>query len=840
MSGLDENSVLELYCQMAKAISSRTGQDYLNSLCTHIADTFGSKIVVIGLVDESGDNITTSSLVVDGNIKDNITYPLKHTPYNDLITQSVCVHPENVCNKYLQDEFLQKYSIESYAGAPLLSDSSVAIGLIAILDDKKIVEATKYFTFVDLVSMRASTEINRMRLTDELREQNRKFKALVKCSSDITWELDASYNICFISESVSEILGYQPDELIGRNISKYIRMPPGKKQLDFLAHQDAKDLVVTVSNHSSQIVFLESNYIRLFDTEGTLTGFRGLSSDITQRVSSEKRLALADTIVENVAEAIMVTDTDNLIIRVNGAFCDITGYSSEEVIGKKPSLLKSGRHNDEFYVAFYHQLERTGGWRGEIWNRRKSGEIYPQWVSISSLHDNSGVFWGRVSLFNDLSLKKEFDREMEYQATHDSLTNLSNRRNLLDAIGQEICRTERTMAPFAVIYIDIDHFKSINDTWGHSVGDQLLTILASRITDSIRQTDLAARIGGDEFAVVLSNLKEKQLAFDIEYVAGKILSSISQPCAIDGIELVMSASLGATVFPFGGKDTSELLKNADAAMLEAKRAGKNRFRLYTSETNLQQKRQIKVRELILDALELNELYINYQPVCDLEADNIALLKVNVRWQSEELGDVNPQEFLSVAAELGQSANIDLWSIEYACRALSTLRLNQHNKIKIIVPVSEQSLSNVNVIDQILAVLDQYQIEPSSFCIEVAEGDIKVAGHIGYEILSKLRSHGVQLSLSSVGERAYTLDLLYQLPVDILTINERFVRDLVRNEKSMHIVKALLTLGRGMGCQVVAEGVESKQHAFLLKNIGCMYQQGDYIDECIDMKGTIGI
>ncbi|WNV04856.1 EAL domain-containing protein [Candidatus Methylospira mobilis] len=548
-----------------------------------------------------------------------------------------------------------------------------------------------------------------------------------------------------------------------------------------------------------------------------------MAVDVTERKRVEEEMRLASLVFQSSSEGMTITDADATIISVNPAFTSLTGYSPDEVIGKKPNILKSGRHDIAFYQAMWRDLNSTGHWGGEIWNQRKNGEVYAERLLINTIYNDDGVAHRRVALFSDITQKKK-DEELIWQQAHfDPLTGLPNRRMFHDRLQQEINKADRTGLPFALIFLDLDRFKEVNDTFGHNMGDELLKQVSQRLSCCVRNYDTVARLGGDEFTLILSNLEELN---GVERVARAILHNLSEPFLLGDEVFQSSASIGITLYPKDADTLEALIKSADQAMYVAKQQGRNRYHYFTP--SLQENAQVRMR-LINDlrgALADNQFRLYYQPIIELATGGIRKAEALIRWQHPTRGLIDPYEFIRVAEETGMIVEIGDWVCREAARQVGYWRSALSIEFQISINKSPMQFNDAE--DAQTEWLDQVRalgLPTQSLGVEITEGLLMDAGTDVIDKLLELRNAGIQVSLDDFGTGYCSLAYLKKFHIDYLKIDQSFVRNLAPDSDDMALCEAITVMAHKLGLKVIAEGVETEDQRKLLIDIGCDYGQG---------------
>jgi diguanylate cyclase (GGDEF)-like protein/PAS domain S-box-containing protein len=547
-----------------------------------------------------------------------------------------------------------------------------------------------------------------------------------------------------------------------------------------------------------------------------------IARDITDRHQMQEKLQLAATVFESTAEGVLITDTRQRINAVNRAFSEITGYGEQEALGETPRLLASGLHDSAFYAAMWYQLTAEGHWQGEISNRRKNGEIYPSWLTISAVRNRDKFITHFVAVFADISSLKQAQARLDYQAHHDPLTGLPNRTLFESRLHGALIHSREASSLGAVLFLDLDRFKHINDSLGHPVGDLLLKSIALRLKENLRDIDTVARLGGDEFIILLPGLQHSS---DAEAVATKVLHSFSAPFQAGEHEFFMSTSIGTALFPTDGADVATLIKNADAAMYRSKAKGRNRVEHYTCDLTAQASERVALEHELRRAIERNEFTLSYQPKISLLTQRLVGAEALIRWSHPTYGDVPPERFIQLAEENGMILQIGEWVLDTACRQLH--EWNQRYDVfgPLSVNLAGAQLRQTNLVNKIERLLVQYQLKPGCLQLEITENFIMSQTEEALTVLHRLKKLGVQLAIDDFGTGYSSLSYLKRLPLDILKIDQSFVRGLPDDPHDAAIVRAIIALGRSMQLTVIAEGVETLEQQQFLTDEGCEHIQG---------------
>lgn len=550
-----------------------------------------------------------------------------------------------------------------------------------------------------------------------------------------------------------------------------------------------------------------------------------LEQEAAERKRAEADLNLAAKVIKSSNEAIIITDVDADIVDVNDAFCEITGYSREEVIWKNPRIMASGRHDKQFWKLVWRELREKGQWRGEVWDRRKNGEVFPKLLSISTVTDDQGEVTNYVGIFSDISKMKATEQRLVRMAHYDPLTGLSNRVLFRDRVRQALRRADRTRTGVAVMYLDLDGFKTVNDTLGHPVGDELLVAVGERLKACVRKSDTVARLGGDEFTLLLADFADVR---SIEFLARKVVERVSDPFAVAGRRIFVSASIGIALYPDDGGDADDLLQNADTAMYHVKERGKNGFQYFSREMNLKALDRLELETALREALDRQEFLLYYQPQVDLHTGRVCGSEALIRWKHPNRGLVSPVRFIGLAEETGLIKPLGEWVIRNACEQTRAWLAQGLPPLRVAVNMSGRQISGYETVQTIARILEETDMNPNLLDLEVTESTLMQDQEEAVEILKALKRFGVQVSIDDFGTGYSSLSHLKRFPVDKLKIDQSFVRGVTTDPDDEAIVKAIIAVGHSLKLKVIAEGVETKEHLDFLRIQGCDQIQGYYV------------
>ncbi|MFA7269509.1 MAG: EAL domain-containing protein [Sterolibacterium sp.] len=661
-----------------------------------------------------------------------------------------------------------------------------------------------------------------------LSDSEARFRSLANMGAEWYWEHDKEFRFTEVSDG-KRFLQTIPENLdpIGKTCWElgYADMDEAawQQHRELLErHEPFRDFEVRRRGRDGRICSVSLSGDPIFDKTGIFSGYRGIGIDITARKKASEALHLAALVYESSSEAMAVTDANNLIISVNPAFERTTGYGAAEVIGKDLRILRSERHENAFYQAMWHALKTAGCWQGEIWNRRKDGEIFLVRLTINTIYSENGSVQRYVALFSDITEMKEAEELIWKQANFDALTDLPNRRMFYDRLAQEIKKAHRAGKKLALLFIDLDHFKEINDTLGHHMGDNLLVEAARRICECVRETDTLARLGGDEFTILLTELDDPN---SVERAAIAILEKLAEPFQLGHDVVVVSASIGITMYPNDATDIGELLKNADQAMYVAKKLGRNRYSHFTPALQEAAQKRLKLTGELRNAVAGEQLRAYFQPIVHLASGHIHKAEALIRWQHPQLGMVSPAAFIPLAEETGLIFEIGDWVFKESARWAKRWRSIYHKNFQVSVNKSPAQFYRSSESDCWLAHLQDIGLPGESLVVEITEGLLLKSDSPIMDGLLAYRDSGIQVAIDDFGTGYSSLSYLKKFNIDYLKIDQSFTRNLAPGSSDMALSEAIIVMAHKLGLEVIAEGVETPEQRDLLVAAGCDYAQG---------------
>jgi two-component system CheB/CheR fusion protein len=655
------------------------------------------------------------------------------------------------------------------------------------------------------------------------------FRLLAENTSDWIFITDENFQTIYNSPACIGITGYSSEDISSTpDFLKTILCPDYLASYNVILNNTSAncDLDMKIIHRDGAERWIVYNSKTFYNETGVLLGCCGSIRNITERKKIETELRITATAFES-QECIVITDANNIIIRVNKSFTDMTGYTAAEVIGKNPRILSSGYQNSDFYAVMWNRIHCAGSWEGELWNKRKNGEIYPERLLITAVKNTEGLITNYVGSFKDISKSREAEDKIEKLAFYDTLTHLPNRSLLLERLQRALIASEHNDKIGAVLFIDLDNFKILNDTQGHDFGDMLLQEVAVRLQSCVRESDTVARLGGDEFVVILTDLSASlhEAEIQIQLIANKIKTAINRPYQLVSYEHSTTGSIGITMFEDHAVKKEDLLKQADIAMYEAKSAGRNTVCFFTPTMQAAINARVSEELALQQALTKEQFVLYYQSQNTVEG-KIVSAEVLIRWQHPETGLILPANFIHLAERTGMIMPIGQWVLEKACAQLKAWENNPlANHLVLAVNVSAKQFHQPDFVEQVCQVLSRTNVKPDKLVLELTESVVLDDVNDTIIKMNILRKLGVHFSMDDFGTGYSSLLNLKRLPINELKIDYSFVRDLVVDSDDAAIVQTIIAMARNLGLKVVAEGVETEEQRVFLEQHGCLIYQG---------------
>jgi len=659
---------------------------------------------------------------------------------------------------------------------------------------------------------------------EDLRASRSLLAAIIDSAGAVIYVFDTAGRLLLCNRQFEKVVGTSRTAMLGKARREFMPEAVASEH-----ERNDRQVIVTSQRTAFEEHTIGPNGVHHYLTvkcpivdSGGINAVVGISTDITERKQNEERLKLAAAVLAATADGVMVTDVQARIVSVNRAFTEITGYSEDEVRGHKANMLKSDRHDAAFYQALWASLAQSDVWQGELWNRRKTGEIYPEWLTISAVRNDQGEVTHYVGVFSDISAIKRTQRALEHLAHFDPLTDLPNRVLFQDRLTQAMGHAQRHQCGIAVLVLDLDGFKTVNDSLGHPVGDHLLQAVALRLRECIRAEDTVARLGGDEFALILTNLRDGADAIE---VVRKILGSVEKPFDLDGLVTMLSASIGIAVYPADGETPTELVRNADTAMYGAKEAGRNIYRFYQPTMTHRAQTKLHNAAALRRAIDRCEFEVWFQPQIALRSGRMTGSEALLRWRDPERGLVPPAEFIPLAERTGLIVAIGEQVLEQVVRYMQRWRKAGLGFGKVAVNVSAPQIERGDFVATLRRLLATEDLPPGCLEIEVTESLIMENAAHAREVLLAVQALGITTAVDDFGTGYSSLSYLKELPIDKLKIDRAFVGGLPDEQKDATITRTIIAMAHSLGFRVTAEGVETAAQRRFLEREGCEEAQG---------------
>lgn len=673
----------------------------------------------------------------------------------------------------------------------------------------------------------------RRQTLEALEEAELRYRNIFEHASEGIFQSTRDGRYLAANPALARLYGYDnAQQLIAdlADIERRLYVQPNRRE-EFLTLIEKEGEVINfeseVYRRDGSCIWISENAHIVYGARGEFICYEGTVRDITERKRTEAHLQLMAMVFSNSNEAIIVTDASNRIVATNPAFTTLTGYQPEEVMGRNPRLLSAGKTPVEVFSDMWSSLHRDGAWQGELWDRKKSGEAYPKWLSISLVRDDEGRIVNHIGSFIDISELKATQERIQHLAHHDTLTNLANRFSLHEKLAQAIAFCKRNHMQLALMLIDLDRFKTINDTLGHQAGDELLVQVAQRLSNAVRESDIVARLGGDEFVVALPGIGSPA---DAAHLADEITREISAPYLIGGQELRTSPSIGICVYPGDGTEIGDLLKNADVAMYHAKAKGRGNYQFFTEDMNIATTARMSLESDLRQAIARGEFLLHYQPQLDLRSGTIVGVEALIRWQHPGRGLVSPADFIPIAEECGMITAIGDWVLEEACRQLKVWQERGLAHLRMSINLSTGQFLDKTLPSRIHELLASNGLSAERLDLEVTESMSMASPDESISVMKTLSSSGLTLSIDDFGTGYSSLAYLKLLPIHTLKIDRSFVKDIETDPNDADICDVTVLLAHKLGLEVVAEGVETEAQLKFLHSIGCEKIQGYLISK----------
>ncbi|VAW43824.1 diguanylate cyclase/phosphodiesterase (GGDEF & EAL domains) with PAS/PAC sensor(s) [hydrothermal vent metagenome] len=662
-------------------------------------------------------------------------------------------------------------------------------------------------------------------LLDSVLEHSPSCIAFKNCSGQFVRVNQSFAHLFDLSES--ELIGKLESEVFPLDIKGEIAELDAKVTAE--VHFFEKEIELSIKGEQRIFMLVKFPWLT---SEQKMCGIGCILTDITQTKWLEKKYGLARKVIENTTEAVVFTDAKGLIVDINEAYQEITGYQRSELIGKNPNVLKSGRHDRRFYQSMWAQIKEQGNWSGEVWDRRKNGEIYPKWLIINVILDDDGNPAGYVGIFNDLSDQKKAEEKLEELSFYDPLTHLPNRVLFYDRLSVGISIAKREKHHLAVLLIDLDRFKVVNDSLGHNIGDELLECIAKRFLTLGRESDTVARLGGDDFAILLPELRSAE---DASVVAQNFIDALLEPFCLEEHCINIGASIGISIFPSDGADGDGLVKRAELALYKAKEQGRNNYQYFSQELQDAVSDQLEMEDEMRHAIANEQFTLFYQPKISLATNKVTGMEALVRWIHPEKGLIPPDRFIPLAEETGLIIPLGEWILQTACRETVEWTRKYDESLIVAINLSAKQFKAPDLLEMIQKTLHDNQLSPRNVELEITESCVMEDVEGALQTMKRFRENHLKLAIDDFGTGYSSLGYLKQFPMSTLKIDRSFVMDLTTDSDDAAIVEVVILLAEKLGLEVVAEGVETSDQLEFLREQGCQYVQGYLLSRPLPAK-----
>lgn len=674
--------------------------------------------------------------------------------------------------------------------------------------------------------------------TLKIKKELSAFKYAVQHSDNSIVLTDAKRKIVYVNENFELNTGYKIDELEGNKpkiLSSGLTPSENYDELNKKLNSGQKWEGEFINKRKDGSIFYEKASIVPIFINDELVNYLAIKLDITKYIKQQEELKESSIVFDNTEEGIVITDKNANILSANDSYEKMSGFKKSELIGKKSNIFKSSKHDKIFYKSMWHELKEKGLWKGKVYDTSKSGSSIPIWLNVTAVRDEKGKIIKYICIHTNLQEIIDTQEKAEFLAYHDSLTSLPNRVRLEEHLNHVIDVSLRNNLTMSILFIDLDRFKIINDTLGHQVGDKLLQIVAKRIKSILRQSDMLARMGGDEFVVVLETARNKNSA---AFVCKKILEVLKETIKIANHDLNTTASIGVAMYPEDGDNISQLIKHADAAMYHAKKKGKNTFEYYDKQLSIDVHDQLKIEQALKLCISNHELYLNYQPQFNIKTNEVKSFEALVRWNSFDLGFVSPATFIPIAEDTGMIIEVGNFVFEQACKDFIKFKEIDENLEYIAINISSIQFRDEKFISNIKQIIKNVNIRPDEIELEITERYIMDFNESNMMILNELRDLGFRMSIDDFGTGYSSMSYLNKLPIDIIKVDKAFIDDIPEDNNNLQIAKGIIALAKSLGYKTVAEGIEYQEQQDALIELGCDLGQGYLISKPLSYDGIV--
>jgi len=799
---------------------------FYKNMVYNLACVYNTQYAFLGLfMDGCSEKISLQAIWTGDGFGENFDYELQDTPCADVLNNQMEMVQENAARLYSKDAVLTELGIESYYGVPLIAPSGKKLGLIAVMDTKPMYIGHWTKSILNLFAQQLASRIEHSRAEEEIKASQKKLSSILENMLDVYSRTDSDGLLTMMSPSGTAILGYEIEEILGTPLADlYIDPEDRNKLLQMLNDNNGRvhNFTAAIRHKDGHAVWMSTNAQYYYDDQGNMLGVEGVTRDVTRQHLDSLQMRKMSSALEQTADMVLIADKEGIIEYVNPMFEKISGYRKQELIGKKTSILKSGRHDGGFYKKLWRTVLGGEVFTEVMINKKQDGSLFYQDETITPLKNENGEITHFIATGRDISQRMENEKRLQHIAHHDALTNLPNRVLFMDRIKRSMAHAKRNNERVAVLFFDLDRFKTINDTLGHIIGDKLLIEIAHRLKQAIREDDSVARLGGDEFAVLVNKIHSEN---DITQIARKTLDCIDKPAIIEGHSLYTTVSIGISLFPEDGEDADTLLKNADIAMYRAKDLGKNNYQFYSKDMSARAIQRLAMENSLRMALKNNEFVLYYQPQVNAKNQTITGVEALIRWQHPELGLVAPSDFVPLLEETGLIVDVGDWVLETACQQLKNWSQSGHTDLAMSINVSGRQFHSQAFYKRMVALTEKCNISAERIELEITESILMDKQKQTIANINKLHSYGFRMAIDDFGTGYSSLSYLQRFKIDTLKIDRSFIKDIVTNPDDASITSAIIAMAHSLRLNIVAEGVETQEQLDFLQQHDCQQIQG---------------
>jgi len=822
--------------EFRQLVHSCSGNDMFLTALTKTYQRLKPDHCFVATIDSTNKHVTTLCYLKQGLHTENFTYGLSNSPCELASNgKGICCFPSEVQRLFPDDLALSELDVQGYMGTLLRTHDNQVVGLLVCLFEEPIVEQSNQIRWLADLCYFIAQELWQQQvnaINQDLLEQLEAGERLAKIGN---WRWDIANDIYSWSNEVYRIfeMGVVTRGLSFKQIYQYVH-PDDREQFKQIVseivsgRQDKYDTIHRVILASGQVKYLHKLADVKKSADGKVLYLEGTVQDVTQLCELNIDKKLSDFVLNNTSESVMITNAQNKIVLVNKAMEQVTGYTQAELLGRDPSILSSGKQSFEFYQQMWRSINTTDRWKGEIWNKRKNGQIYPEELSLNAVKQKQGEISHYVAIFRDISEWKDTERKLRFFADCDPLTGLSNRRCFIEKLEQELAVVKDDTS-ISVVFIDLDQFKAINDIYGHEIGDQLLCEVANRLSEEIDDDEMLCRYGGDEFTLLLPNTSLVQT----QIVVKKLQHCFQHFFKLKDLIVDVTSSIGVAMYPDAGTSAKLLLRHANHAMHSAKSTGRNCISFHDIELQRKYQRKLELKERLKLALEQDQLTVFYQPIINIETNEIVKFEALVRWPDGDGGYISPGEFIPIAEKFGLIHLIGNFVLKQACNDLKSLHRLGFEHISFSINRSINEFFHYELEQQSIAsTIKAAGLPYESIIIEITESTAMSENRYAKEALAQLKRKGIRIALDDFCTGYSSLNYLIDYEVDIIKIDRSFVHDIAHDKHSRILTSTVIELAAKLGMQVIAEGVENEEQMAFLRQHNCRYIQGFYFSPAL--------